>query len=97
METGSPSVLAFLRRYQDDSVLVIANLAASSQQAALRLPAAVYGTNLTDILDDIPLERAGSELWVIPLDRHTCRWFRLEPLPEYVPCEAYATERGKSA
>ena len=41
VETGSPSVLAFLRRYQDDSVLVIANLAASSQQAALQLPAAV--------------------------------------------------------
>jgi maltose alpha-D-glucosyltransferase/alpha-amylase len=88
VETGSPSVLAFLRQYEDDSVLVIANLAASSQQAALQLPAAVYGTNLTDILDDIPVERAGSEPWVIPLDPHACRWFKLELPPECGPAGA---------
>jgi len=82
VETENPSVLAFLRRYQDEVLVVVANLSASAQQPAITLPAAAAGMMVIDLLDDVPLERAGSERCVIPLERHSCRWFRLELSPE---------------
>jgi maltose alpha-D-glucosyltransferase/alpha-amylase len=82
VQTGRPSALAFLRRYRDEVLLIVANLAASGQEAPIPLPPASAGTSVIDLVDGARLEHAGPDPRVVSLDPHRCRWFRLEPSPQ---------------
>ncbi len=74
----NPKVLAFIRRYQDETVLVVANLSHLAQQVHL---------DLTDFRGSIPVELFGrvsfapiaESPYYITLGPYAFYWFSLEP------------------
>ncbi len=79
-----PSVLAFVRRYEDETVLVTANLAASERQCSLRLSPDMAGAVVTDLLDSAAPPVVGLDAYRLTLGPSAFRWLRLS-IPAAAP------------
>jgi maltose alpha-D-glucosyltransferase/alpha-amylase len=71
------SVLAFLRRYGDETLLIVANLSARSQPAELPL-AAYEGAAPVEMLGGARFPTIGRAPYFLSLGPHTFYWFKLE-------------------
>jgi maltose alpha-D-glucosyltransferase/alpha-amylase len=82
-------VLAFLRRYQDETVLVVANLSRFVQYAELdmsafeeHVPIELFGRN--------PFPKIGKEPYLLTIGPHSFYWFALQAPPTQVRAEPEA-------
>jgi maltose alpha-D-glucosyltransferase/alpha-amylase len=71
------SVLAYLRRYGDETLLIVANLSARSQPVELAL-AAYDGCVPVEMLGAARFPPIGRAPYFLSLGPHTFYWFRLE-------------------
>jgi maltose alpha-D-glucosyltransferase / alpha-amylase len=71
-------VLAFLRRLQDERILIVANLSRFVQSVELDL-SAVEGLVPVELLSRTPFQPVGAEPYVLTLGPHALYWFSLEP------------------
>jgi maltose alpha-D-glucosyltransferase / alpha-amylase len=65
--TGNTRVLAFLREYAGDTVLVVANLAASPQAASIAMPARLAGAAVTELGNESGFARVGTAPYQVTL------------------------------
>jgi maltose alpha-D-glucosyltransferase/alpha-amylase len=72
------SVLAFLRRYGDDTILVVANLSQRSQPVTLDL-SAYQGASPVELLGETRFPAIQGAPYFLSLGPHGFYWFRLEP------------------
>jgi maltose alpha-D-glucosyltransferase/alpha-amylase len=71
------AILAYLREYEDQSVLVLNNLASTRQEATLDLSGAA-GTRLVDLLTSEVLAMPASASLRVVLEGYGYRWLELE-------------------
>ncbi len=71
-------VLAYLRRYQDETILVVANLSRFVQAVELDL-AALHGMVPVELFGRVRLPVIGDKPYFLTLGPHTFYWFALEP------------------
>jgi maltose alpha-D-glucosyltransferase/alpha-amylase len=88
-------VLAFLRRYEEECILVVANLSRFAQAAELDL-SAFPGSVPVEMLGRTPFPPVGEHPYRITLGPHAFYWFSIEPppagsLPAAVPEEELPT------
>ncbi|HEV3057553.1 MAG TPA: maltose alpha-D-glucosyltransferase [Vicinamibacterales bacterium] len=74
---NNPHVLTFVRRLEGDTIVVVANLAASIQFVAIDLPAASAGAAVVELIDDTPVPPVGSSPYGVTLGPHACYWLAL--------------------
>jgi maltose alpha-D-glucosyltransferase / alpha-amylase len=74
----NPRVLAFLRRYGEETVVVVANLSRFSQFVELDLTA-FGGSVPVELFGRTEFPRIGEGPWVITLGPHSFYWFELVP------------------
>jgi maltose alpha-D-glucosyltransferase/alpha-amylase len=74
LPTGSRSVLAFVRRYLDDEVLIVVNLSASTQSVTLNLPPSMIGTGIVNVADGVALTPATSSAYTMTLGPRGSYW-----------------------
>jgi maltose alpha-D-glucosyltransferase/alpha-amylase len=79
----NPSVLAFVRQWEDETLLVVANLSARTQPVSLDL-ARYRGAVPVELLDETRFPPIGSQPYFLSLGPHVFFWFRLDP-PERRP------------
>jgi maltose alpha-D-glucosyltransferase/alpha-amylase len=79
----NPSVLAFVRQWEDETLLVVANLSARTQPVSLDL-ARYRGAVPVELLDETRFPPIGSQPYFLSLGPHGFFWFRLDP-PERRP------------
>jgi maltose alpha-D-glucosyltransferase/alpha-amylase len=81
LEVDNMRVLAFLRRYEDEIVLVVANLSRFAQAASL--PLGEYrGLAPLELFSRSHFPLIVDDEYPLTLGPHSFYWFRLEPLPE---------------
>jgi maltose alpha-D-glucosyltransferase/alpha-amylase len=73
LPSDNPSVLAFARRYRDESVIVVANLSASAQSVRVTVPAMVAAP-LFDIVSPVPLGSASQDSCALTLNSRAYCW-----------------------
>jgi maltose alpha-D-glucosyltransferase / alpha-amylase len=78
------TVLAFLRRYGEETLLVVANLSAQAQPAELAL-GAYEGSVPVELLGGVRFPAIGRAPYLVSLGPHGFYWFRLERGPERRP------------
>src|SRR5262249_37583059 len=88
-------VLAFVRRYDDETILVVANLSRFAQAAELDL-SAFAGTQPVEMIGRTPFPPTDERPYRVTLGPYAFYWFSLEPrpagvLPETVPEEDLLT------
>jgi maltose alpha-D-glucosyltransferase/alpha-amylase len=71
------SVLAYVRRWQDDTVLVVANLSGRAQPVELNL-GALEGLTPVEMIGDVRFPPIRREPYPLALGPHDFYWFRLE-------------------
>lgn len=74
-------VLAFLRRYEDETILVAANLAHSVQPVIFELPSSAVGQSPVEILDRAVLPPVGRGPYTLTLGPHAYYWLELVTSP----------------
>ncbi len=74
------SILAFLRRYEEEIVLVVANLSHAAQHVELDL-AQFEGRIPRELFGGTEFARVQSSSYYLTLGPHTFFWFSLEPAP----------------
>ena len=74
----NPRVLAFLRRYGEETVVVVANLSRFSQFVELDLNA-FGGSVPVELFGRTGFPRIGEGSWVLTLGPHSFYWFELVP------------------
>ncbi len=84
-------VLAFIRRHEAETLLVIANLSRYSQAVELDL-AAFAGTTPVELFGRMPFPRIGGSPYVLTMGPHTFYWFSLEVEPEPILLRRGASE-----
>jgi maltose alpha-D-glucosyltransferase/alpha-amylase len=72
------TVLAFLRAWRDETILVVANLSARSQPVELDL-GAYRGATLFEMLGETRFRVIGEDPYFLSLGPHGFYWFRVEP------------------
>lgn len=80
----NPRVLVFLRRYEDETILVAANLAHSVQPVTVEVPLSAAGQSPVEILDRAVFPAIGRP-FTLTLGSHACYWLELVADPERVP------------
>ncbi|MFO7652907.1 MAG: maltose alpha-D-glucosyltransferase [Candidatus Krumholzibacteriia bacterium] len=90
LHPGNRSVLAYVRRYQSEVILAVANLSRFVQAAELDLsefqgwtPVEMFGRSEFPSIGEFP--------YFVTLGPHSFYWFRLDPMPEPV-----SVARGKA-
>ena len=71
-------VLAYLRQYQDTTILVACNLSRFSQPAELDL-SEFEGSRPIDLFGRVPFPRIGELPYLLTFGPHVCYWFELQP------------------
>ncbi len=74
----NPSVLAFIREYADETILVVANLSGRSQPVSLDL-SRYRGAAPLELLGETRFPPVGEQPYFLSLGPHGFYWFRLEP------------------
>jgi maltose alpha-D-glucosyltransferase/alpha-amylase len=77
LKPRNPSVLAYVRRWQDDTVLIVVNLSGRPQPVELNL-AALEGAVPTEMLGDTRFPPIGREPYFLSLGPHGFYWLRLQ-------------------
>ena len=85
LRCDNPKILAFERPHREDRLVVIANLARSSQGAVVEFPSPMSGFYLMDVVDRSVLPPIGSTPYGLTLPAHACRWFQLVVSPAVEP------------
>jgi maltose alpha-D-glucosyltransferase/alpha-amylase len=85
LRCDNPKVLAFERTYREDRLVVIANLARSSQAVVVEFPSPMRGFYLMDAVDRSVLPPIGSTPYGVSLPAHECCWFQLVASPAVEP------------
>lgn len=80
-------VLAYLRRYEDDVILIVANLSRFVQPAELDL-SEFMGRTPVELFGHVPFPQIGDLPYFITLGPHSFYWFRLERDPERITVHA---------
>ncbi len=80
LETGNRSVLAFLRSYEDSTLLVVCNLSRFVQSAQLDL-ASLAGSAPVELIGETRFPEIGELPYFFTFGPHAFYWFRLEPPP----------------
>ncbi|MBY0523016.1 MAG: maltose alpha-D-glucosyltransferase [Gemmataceae bacterium] len=73
-------VLAFLRRFEQETILVVANLARTPQYVELDL-GAFAGSTPVELLGGTPFPPVTERPYLLTLGPHSFYWFALEPQP----------------
>ena len=81
-------VLAFVREWKGQQVLVVTNLSASAQSVAIQSPHGGDEAEVIDLLADSTLPPITSPAYSMTLDPHACRWLEL-------PTRRMATVQGR--
>jgi maltose alpha-D-glucosyltransferase / alpha-amylase len=95
---GNPKVVAFLRRSEDETILVVANLSRFAQPVELEL-AAHRGSIPLELFGHTTFPTVGDEPYGLTVPAHGFLWFALEPEEaladrrEVVPAEVRAPDR----
>ncbi|MCU0521848.1 MAG: maltose alpha-D-glucosyltransferase [Anaerolineae bacterium] len=76
LEPENPAILAYIRAYDGEVILVINNLSPEPQDVALDL-SAYKCIELTDLFTGVNAEAPPSGLWSFSVDRYGYRWMRL--------------------
>jgi maltose alpha-D-glucosyltransferase/alpha-amylase len=79
-------VLTFLRLYEEENILVVANLSRQSQALHLRMPDHI-GYHVKDVFSGNEFPRITEQPYVVTLTPHTFYWFTLERPVEAGPGE----------
>ena len=77
LNSGNDGVLAFLRRFADETLVVVMNLAASPQQATLLLPSSAAGLTAIEIVDEVFLRPVEPGPYTLTLGPHAYCWLQL--------------------
>jgi maltose alpha-D-glucosyltransferase/alpha-amylase len=77
LKPRNPSVLAYVRRWQDDTVLIVANLSGRPQPVELNLTA-LEGAVPVEMLGDTRFPPIGREPYFLSLGPHGFYWLRLQ-------------------
>src|SRR5688572_25514884 len=80
-------VLAFIRRFEDETVLVVANLSRFVQPVQLDLSAFAELTPV-EMLGKTPFPMIGDELYNLSLGPHTFYWFDLQAVAQPGPSDS---------
>jgi maltose alpha-D-glucosyltransferase/alpha-amylase len=80
LRTGNAAVLAFIRRFEDDVILVVANLSASSASIALEMPRALIGARFVEIVDEVAFPSPGVEPYPFSVGPHAFYWLQCVPV-----------------
>jgi maltose alpha-D-glucosyltransferase/alpha-amylase len=86
-------VLAFTRTYENERILVVANLSRFAQHAELTLPADFRGATPVELFGRTAFPRVGEGPYPLGLGPHTFYWFSLDGAPA-VPAVATREEQG---
>jgi maltose alpha-D-glucosyltransferase/alpha-amylase len=81
----NPKVLAFERTYDEETIVVVANLARSSQAAVVEFPSPMNGFHLMDAVDRSVLPPIGSTPYGFTIAAQECRWLQLVASPAVEP------------
>jgi len=85
LRCDNPKVLAFERTYRDDTIVVVANLARSSQAAVVEFASPMNGFYLMDAVDGSMLPPVGAAPYGFTLAAQECRWFHPVASPAVEP------------
>jgi maltose alpha-D-glucosyltransferase / alpha-amylase len=91
LEVDNPAVLTFVRRFEDEAVLVVANLSRFAQSVHLPTEGFV-GRRPVDLFGHMPFPVFTDAPYHVTLGPHGFFWFRLDTVPEAVPAEAEVME-----
>jgi maltose alpha-D-glucosyltransferase/alpha-amylase len=80
LQPENRKILAFLRRYQDQNILVVANLSRSAQQTQLDL-SEFTGWRPVDIFSRVEFAPISEGKYYFTLSPYAFYWFSLEPQP----------------
>jgi maltose alpha-D-glucosyltransferase/alpha-amylase len=83
VHTDNRKVLVFLRRYQDQCIMVVANLSRFVQYVQLNLPQ-MKGSTPIELFGGTRFPTLGDLPYFLTLGPHGCYWFLLEPQRELV-------------
>ncbi len=89
LHPANRKILAFLRQYQHEHILVVANLSRFVQHVELDL-AAYAGMIPVELFGHNPLPAVSKQPYPLTLGPHSFYWFALEPLREGRPGERIA-------
>ena len=84
LDCGNPRILAFLRRWQGDTILIVANLSDAPQPCGLQL-IHFSGCELIEIVDNVPFPPIAAEPYPLTVGPHACYWFEVVPAPAAAP------------
>ncbi len=76
----NPRILAFVRQYQDETILIVANLSRFTQYARLDL-SAFRGLVPVELFGRISFPTITDESYFVTIGPHHFYWFSLEPQP----------------
>jgi maltose alpha-D-glucosyltransferase/alpha-amylase len=76
LDAGNRKVLAYVRRYEEDTILCVANMSRNAQPARLDL-AAFEGKTLVEMLGYTQFPRVGTEPYFLSLGSYGYYWFEL--------------------
>ncbi len=88
----NPKVVAFIRQFEEDRVLVVANLSRFSQYVELDL-SAYEGWVPVELFGRTHFPRIGKLTYLLTLGPHTFYWFALQPPMEKVSTDGKADEK----
>jgi maltose alpha-D-glucosyltransferase/alpha-amylase len=78
LQPDNRKILAFVRRYQDETVLVVANLSRHAQYAELDL-SAYQGMVPLEVFGRVRFSQIGNHPYIVMLNAYAFHWFALEP------------------
>jgi len=81
LSPSNPKVLAFLRKYEDETILVVANLSRFSQVVELDL-SGFTGYTPIEVISRNKFPLIKEQYYMLTLSGHVYHWFSLEKLPD---------------
>jgi maltose alpha-D-glucosyltransferase/alpha-amylase len=90
LDLDNPAVFAYVRRYRDEAVLVVANLSRFAQSAVLP-QGELSGFTPVELLGQTPFPPIGDAPYALTLAPYGFFWFRLDPVID----QAHASDRDE--
>ncbi|MDF1590680.1 MAG: maltose alpha-D-glucosyltransferase [Desulfobacterales bacterium] len=92
LQPDNPSILAFVRRYEDEHLLVVVNLSRYVQFVKLDL-SGYAGAALIELFGRMAFPGVEKTPYFLTLGPHSFYWFQLQPAETFQPAELHATEQ----
>jgi maltose alpha-D-glucosyltransferase / alpha-amylase len=74
LKTDNARVLAFVRRWQDDTVVVVMNLAATPEPVAIEVPPEMAAVSVIEAIDGVLFSSFAGGSWVQTIPPQACWW-----------------------